>query len=77
MQMLMTYGEAAEYLGLRVGTLYAMVAQGRVPHVRLGPRLVRFPREELDAWLRERLVTPSSRATATADTGSTRNGARR
>ena len=48
---LLTYQEAAEYLGLKVSTLYSMVHKGRVPHRRLGRRLVRFSKLELDVWL--------------------------
>jgi excisionase family DNA binding protein len=55
MEML-SYPEAARVLGLALGTLYAMVHQRRIPHVRLGPRLVRFRRNELDAWLADRSV---------------------
>jgi len=39
---LMTYQQAAEILGLPRGTLYALVHQNRVPHIRLGRRLIRF-----------------------------------
>lgn len=55
---LLTYAEAAEFLKLKLGTLYALVSQNRVPHVRLGRRLVRFSRSELHAWVRQRAVTP-------------------
>lgn len=58
MQDLLTYAEASNHLNLKLGTLYALVSQGRVPHVRLGRRLVRFFRSDLDAWLRENTVTP-------------------
>ncbi|MGQ0506798.1 MAG: helix-turn-helix transcriptional regulator [Myxococcaceae bacterium] len=53
---MLSYPEAARVLGLALGTLYAMVHQRRIPHVRLGPRLVRFRRNELDAWLAGRSV---------------------
>jgi excisionase family DNA binding protein len=56
MNDLMTYDEAAKALHLKLGTLYALVAQGRIPHVRLGRRLVRFSRAALEAWLREHAV---------------------
>jgi excisionase family DNA binding protein len=53
---LQTYGEMAARLGVPVGTLYAMVHHGRIPHVRLGPRLVRFDHEVIDAWLERHSV---------------------
>jgi excisionase family DNA binding protein len=55
------YGEAAGLIGVPRGTLYAWVHDHRIPHVRLGARLVRFRRKELEAWLSERHV-PEVRA---------------
>ena len=55
---LITYGQAASYLGLKKGTLYAMVSRRQIPHVRLGPRLVRFDAEELRGWVEARRVSP-------------------
>jgi excisionase family DNA binding protein len=62
MDDLLTYEEAAKALNLKLGTLYALVAQSRVPHVRLGRRLVRFSRAELDEWLRRHRVAPPSQS---------------
>lgn len=53
---MLTYKDAAKLVGVKLGTVYAMVSQRRIPHVRLGRRLVRFPRSELMRWLNERLV---------------------
>jgi excisionase family DNA binding protein len=58
---MMDYDEAARYLGLPLGTLYSMVSRKRIPHVRLGPRLERFPRADLDGWVQERMVMPEVR----------------
>lgn len=49
--VLLTYAEAAAYLNIPVGTLYAWTREGRVPHVRLGERTVRFRRDALDSWI--------------------------
>lgn len=53
---LLTYDQAAKLVNLKLGTLYALVSQKRVPHVRLGRRLVRFSRSELTAWLQQHAV---------------------
>jgi excisionase family DNA binding protein len=50
------YKEAAEFLGVSEGTLRGYVCQKRIPHVRFGPRLVRFERRALEKWLAERRV---------------------
>jgi excisionase family DNA binding protein len=50
-QELLTYLQTSQIIGVPLGTLYALVAESRIPHVRLGPRLVRFRRSEIEAWL--------------------------
>lgn len=60
MVRMMTYLQMSKYSGIRVSTLYSMVSRKQIPHVRLGPRLVRFPRDELDRWIAERLVEPAN-----------------
>ena len=50
------YADAAAYIGVKVQTLRAMVCQKRVPHIRLGGKLVVFDVEMLDEWLRSRVV---------------------
>ena len=53
---LVGYPEASRLLGVPIGTLYAWVCQKRVPHIRLGPRAVRFNRAELERWLGSKRV---------------------
>lgn len=53
---LVGYADAAKLLGIPQNTLYGWVYQRAVPHVRLGPRMVRFSRKNLAAWLAERTV---------------------
>ena len=60
MEDLLTYAEASKHLNIKLGTLYALVSEERVPHVRLGPRLVRFSRSGLDAWLQQHAVVPKA-----------------
>ena len=44
--------EAAEFLGIKKSTLYEWIVQKKVPHYKVG-RLVKFKREDLEAWLKE------------------------
>ena len=80
---MLNYGEAADLVGVPVGTLYSWVFTRAIPHFRLGARLVRFRRSELQRWLTERHVAtrrgapaagaaPEARAsgTSTASTAS-------
>ena len=60
---LIGYEEAAKKLGIKIGTLYSWVSQGKgPPHVRLSGRLVRFDEEALDAWLAARVQLPRASA---------------
>lgn len=55
-EQLLTYGEVARRYGFRPQTLRVWVARGRVPHLRLGRRFVRFEPEAIAAWIAERRV---------------------
>jgi len=43
-----------------VGTVYALVHQHRIPHVRFGRRFVRFDPCDLDRWVADRKVAEQS-----------------
>ena len=47
---LLSIQEAAEYLGLKVATLYAWVSQKKIPFVKCG-RLVKFDLMRIDCWI--------------------------
>jgi excisionase family DNA binding protein len=57
MSRLIGVQEAAEYINLSTHTLYTMVSQQRVPHVKMG-RLVKFNVELLDKWIKEHTKMP-------------------
>jgi len=51
-QLLDTKG-ASEFLGISKNTLYEWIIQRKIPHIKVG-RLVKFKREDLEAWLKKR-----------------------
>lgn len=53
---LLSYEEAAAYLGVPIGTLRSMVSRRQIPHVRLTARVVKFDLAELDAMIAARRV---------------------
>ena len=53
---LLTYKDAAQILGLPIGTLYALVSTHVIPHIRLSTRIVRFSRDDLRAWVQAKRV---------------------
>ena len=63
-----SYGDQAVLRGIDltvpVGTVYALVHENRIPHFRLGTRVVRFDLDELERWVRERHVPSESESRA-------------
>ena len=57
MQRLLSVQDAATYTGLSPHTVYTMVSQRRIPHVKVG-RLVKFDQAMLDAWIKQHTVMP-------------------
>ena len=56
---LIGYTATARYLNVPIGTLYSWVARGHVPHVRLGPRTVRFDVRDLNLWIEAGRLRPA------------------
>ena len=50
------YESAAKFLGIPVGSLYALVHEKRIDHVRLGARTVLFEQHALEAFLKAHRV---------------------
>lgn len=60
---LLTYGELAELLSVSPQTLRNWRRQGRGPRAtKVGARLVRFHREDVDAWLEQQREDEPSEA---------------
>lgn len=57
MTPILTYPQAAEFLGIPVGSLYALVNRKEISHLRLGKRWVRFRQDDLIKWLNEKSVS--------------------
>lgn len=46
----MNIQELSRYLGIKASTLYKLVEEKSIPHYRIR-RLIRFKKEEIDAWM--------------------------
>ncbi len=55
----LTVKEAAAALGISRNKLYDLVAENRIPHVRLG-RLIKIPRHGLEVWLESQSGVPGT-----------------
>ena len=58
-EKLLNAREAAQYLGLALGTLYHMVSEQRIPVIHLSVRCIRFRQSQIDRWLDE-LTRPAN-----------------
>lgn len=52
---LMDVQQAANYLGLSVGTIYQWRCQHKIPYIKVGRKL-KFKKDQLDQWLADRTV---------------------
>jgi excisionase family DNA binding protein len=52
---LMTPEKCAEFLGIKINTLYVMKSQGRIPYRKVG-HLLRFDLAEIIAWTKGQLT---------------------
>lgn len=66
LQELIKADVAAEYIGLKRGTLYNMVSNGEVPYIKQGKR-VYFKRADLNLWKRGEWKTEEERAKSRAE----------
>ena len=59
--LLLKATEAGELLGLGRSKVFAMVAAGELPVIRIG-RSVRIPREALERWIRDQTIEVGQRS---------------
>ena len=50
---LMTPEQCAEFLGIKINTLYVMKSQGRIPYRKVG-HLLRFDFDEIVEWTKDK-----------------------
>lgn len=58
----LTVKEVAQYLGMKTSTVYALVPE--IPHYRIG-NLIRFRKEDIDAWMATKREESNIRQTGT------------
>jgi len=51
----LTVRELSEYLGIPKHTIYSWTSMKRTPYVKIG-RLLRFDKNKIDSWLKERSI---------------------
>ena len=61
MNKLLSVSEAAQYLGIKKTTVYKYVIGKRIPHVKIGTRVL-FDALRLEAWVKEHSHEPESKA---------------
>lgn len=54
--------EVCELTGLSKSTIYCEIYKRCIPYFKLGPRIVRFDREEIEEWIKNRPFKPMKTA---------------
>lgn len=57
-EKLLSYSEINERTGISKGTLAWWVRERKIPHVRLGPRHVKFRWSDVSSWLDSKTLPP-------------------
>lgn len=50
----LTASEVAEYLGVSIDTIYALVREKKIVHFRIGRRVL-FKKDAVERWIQERM----------------------
>ena len=69
-QTYLTVKEVAQYLNMKTSTVYALVPE--IPHYRIG-NLIRFRKEDIDAWMATKREESNMRQTRTTKAKSVPN----
>jgi len=56
----LTYRQLSNVFNINLHTLYTLVQRNKIPHIRLGPRSVRFEPAKVREWLRKSRVKAKS-----------------
>ncbi len=62
----LTFEEAASYMGMSRSYLYKLTATKQIPHYKPGGKMLFFERAELEAWLLSRRVDTTDEVSAQA-----------
>jgi excisionase family DNA binding protein len=62
----LTPEETARYLRISLSSVYKKAGRNELPSVKIG-RALRFPRDELDRWLKARMRRPRSKEAISGD----------
>ncbi len=57
MEKLLTIKDVAEYLGLNEKTVYLFMYKKGLPYIKVGHRTIRFKKENIDEWLKQKTKT--------------------
>ncbi len=56
MKDIMSIKELSQYIGLSKSKIYQLIRQKKIPASKIG-RQYKFPKETVDAWLKEKIIT--------------------
>jgi excisionase family DNA binding protein len=63
MDKLLDIVELSEILGVTKATIYSWTSQNKIPHVKLGNRILKFREDEIREWIAQRSVSAEQSST--------------
>jgi excisionase family DNA binding protein len=57
MEKLLSIDELSEILGVTKATIYSWTYRNKIPHIKLSKRLLKFRRNDIEAWITKRAVS--------------------
>jgi excisionase family DNA binding protein len=57
MEKLLNVDELSEILGVTKATIYSWTSRNKIPHIKLSKRLLKFKKNDIEAWIAKRAVS--------------------
>jgi excisionase family DNA binding protein len=57
MEKLLSVDELSEILGVTKATIYSWTSRNKIPHIKLSKRLLKFRKNDIEAWIARRAVS--------------------
>ena len=55
-EKLLSVDEVSEMLGVTKATIYSWTSRNKIPHIKLSKRLLKFRKNDIEAWIAKRAV---------------------
>jgi len=59
MEKLLDIDELSQILGVKKSTVYNWISQNKIPHIKIGKRILKFRAKDIEAWIEAKSVNYS------------------